>query len=98
MTFIFYAVIVISLAGCMIRNAEQMVWNEDGQKTSQVRTGEFAFGYWFGMKHFSIKKDPNNFEVWVDTSYARPDPNSIEAVGKGMGQVIGISINKIGGL
>ena len=98
MTVLIYIIMVISLAGCFGHNAEYIQWDKDGNKICQVRTGEFAVAYWFGMEHYGVKKDPNSFEVGVEGYYAKSDPNSIEATGKAGGQLIGTSINRIGGL
>ena len=94
MTSILFMIIVTSIAGCVAHHAEKIQWNDKGQKVSQVRTGEVAVAYWFGWEHFTIKDDPNSFEVGLTGYQAKPDPNTIEAAGK----VIGTSINTMGGL
>jgi hypothetical protein len=73
--------------GCFMRHAEKIVF-EDGKKVEQVRTGEYAIAYWFGMKHFSIYSDPNTFYADTEGIWAKSDPNSIKAIGAASGSAV----------
>lgn len=87
-----YLIIPLMMAGCIVRNAENIRWDENGNKVEQTRTGEYAIAYWFGLKHYEIYSDPNSFSATTEGLWAKSDPNTVKAIGAAGGSLISESI------
>lgn len=83
--------------GCNFRNAEKITFNAQGQKTEQIRTGQFNFLYWVGLGEAGMYTDPNSFDVYIIGLSERPDANAIEATGNAAGNFTGTVFKKVAG-
>ena len=86
-------IIIISIAGCAMQNAESITFNDQGQKIKQTRTGFFVVLYWFGVDQYEVKD--KNFSATTKNAWGKSDPNSIKAFGEAAGEVAGTAIKKV---
>ena len=70
------------LSGCNMKNVEYRRFNTAGQLVENVRMGQVNFGFWFGLNDLDINSKPLKVSVGSLTEY--PDPNSVEAILRGL--------------
>ena len=81
---------LLLLAGCNAWNAEQKVWDTQGNLTSQTRYGQCNVFCWLGIRNGEVYSEPGKvFWVTADGLETKPDPNSIKAAGAAVGDVAG---------